>query len=236
MDLSSAVLAGALLAQPPVSAVQETIPATAIPAASVPAPAADAATINYGLGAYAPGDQPYRPLTGEERRRLWVNTTFKNPRNFARSVLFTIPEHTSNSPEQWGQGWDAYSARVGSRMARLTISATLQNGFAAALGHDPRYIACRGNCGVWKRVRNAFIFEFFTFDRNGRRVFNIAGVGGQLASEAIAGTWLPDRSVGGQIRAGMIEQVSFSWMSNLAKEFAPEIKRLAQKVLKKKKP
>jgi hypothetical protein len=175
-------------------------------------------------------------MTGKERMRLWVNTSFKNPRNYARSVLFTIPEHTSNTPEQWGQGWDAYSQRVASRMARLTLSQTLQQGLATPLGHDPRYIACRGNCSVWKRVRNAFLFEFLTFDRKGRTVFNIAGISGQLASEAIAGTWLPDRSVGAQLRAGMIEQVSFAWMSNLVKEFAPEIKRAVQKVRKKKKP
>lgn len=209
-----------------------------VPQQTQPPPAAAAApdsatSINFGLGAYSPANEPYKPLTGAQRWELWVNNNFKNPRNYARCVLFTIPEHTSNKPPQWGQGWDAYGVRVGSRFARLTLSASLHYGIAAAIGHDPRYIACRGTCGTWKRLRHAFLYEFVTYNRTGKAVFNISSVAGQLSSEAIAGTWLPDRSVGHQVKTGVVEQLTFAWVANVVKEFAPEIKRVVRKVRKK---
>jgi hypothetical protein len=196
-------------------------------------PAYNPTSMNLGLGALIPGNVPYQPLTGEERRKLWFNSNFRNPRVYFRSVLLTIPEHTANSPAAWGQGWDAYGQRVGSRFARFAISSSIEHAGSAALGHDPRYIGCRDCKSVWRRLRHSFVYNFVTYNRDGKPVVHVSHLAGQFGSEMIAASWIPGRSWRSELVPGMIEQVSLGWASNIAREFAPEIKRL---VLRKKRP
>lgn len=106
------------------------------------------------------------------------------------------------------------------------MSSSINHGMSGLLGHDPRYISCRGCKGVGHRLWHAFVYEYMTYNRHGRPVFNISALAGQVGSEAIASTWIPDRSVGAQIKKGLIEQVSIGWLSNVAREFSPEIKKL----------
>lgn len=184
-----------------------------------------ATSINYGLGAIAPANQPYIPLTPEERWRLWAKNNFVNPRSYARAFVFSIRQHQNNSPPEWGTGAEGYFKRAGSRYARLTLSSSIHHGVAGMLGHDPRYISCRDCKGVGRRLWHSFVYEFMTYNNAGRPVVNVGALAGQFGSEAIASTWIPNRTVGVQLRKGLIEQVSIGWLSNVAKEFAPEIKR-----------
>ena len=186
----------------------------------------DPTSINFGLGAIADASQPYVPLTAEERARLWAKNNFVNPRAYLRAFVFSIPQHQNNNPPEWGTGAAGYLRRSGSRYARFTISSSIHHGLAGALGHDPRYISCRNCKGVGHRLWHSFVYEFLTYNRDGRPVFNVAAVAGQFGSEAIASTWIPNRTVGHQLKRGLTEQVSFGWLSNVAREFSPEIKRL----------
>jgi hypothetical protein len=61
---------------------------------------------------------------------------------------------------------------------------------------------------------------------------HVSHLAGQFGSEMIAATWIPGRRWNDKFLPGVIEQVSFGWASNLAREFAPEIKRLVRKVRK----
>ncbi len=186
-------------------------------------------SINLGLGAIVPGDVPYQSLSGQERRELWVNSNFVNPRVYLRSVLVTIPEHTANNPAAWGQGWDAYGQRMGSRFARYGISSSIEHLGSAALGHDPRYISCRSCQTKLGRLKHSFVYNFLTYNRQGRPVLHVSHLAGQFGSEMIAASWIPGRTWRSELVPGIVEQVSLGWLSNIAREFAPEIKRLLRR-------
>lgn len=186
-------------------------------------------SVNLGLGALVPGDVPYRPLSNAERRELWFNSNFVNPRVYVRSLLLTIPEHTSNRPAEWGTGWDGYGQRVGSRFARFAISSSIEHAGSAALGHDPRYISCRNCQSKWARLKHSFLYNFLTYNRAGRPVLHVSHLAGQFGSEMIAASWIPGRTWKSELVPGMVEQVSFGWLSNIAREFSPEIKRLLRR-------
>lgn len=195
------------------------------PEAPAPKPA-DPTSINFGLGAIAAASGPYVPLTPEERWRLWAKNNFVNPRAYLRAFVFSIPQHQNNNPPEWGTGAAGYLRRSGSRYARFTLSSSIHHGMAGMLGHDPRYISCRDCRGFGRRIWHSFVYEFMTYNRDGKPVFNVSAVAGQFGSEAIASTWIPNRTVGHQLKRGLIEQVSLGWLSNVAREFSPEIKRV----------
>ncbi len=143
--------------------------------------------------------------------------------------MLTIPEHTANRPAEWGPGWDGYERRVGSRFARFAISSSIEHAGSAALGHDPRYISCRNCNSKWSRVKHSFLYSFLTYNRQGRPVLHVSHLAGQFGSEMIAASWVPGRTWKSELVPGVVEQVSFGWLSNIAREFAPEIKRLLRK-------
>lgn len=188
----------------------------------------EATSLNMGLGAIVPHGQPYRPLTAEERWHLWAKNNFANPRAYAASLVLTLPQHFDNSPPEWGEGPGGYVRRAGSRYSRFTISSSITHSMAGLLGHDPRYVPSKSKNPV-RRIAHAFVYEYFTYDRHGRTVFHISNMAGQFGSEAIASTWYPGRNVKDQILSGIGEQILFSWFSNIAREFAPEIKRIVKK-------
>lgn len=110
-------------------------------------------------------------------------------------------------------------------------------GGAAVLGHDPRYVASRKRERGWKRFAHSFTYTFMTYNSKGKPVFNIAHLGGQVASEFIAAQWTPHPNVRNGLISGLTEQVTSGWLTNIAREYAPELKRfLARKKKKKSTP
>jgi hypothetical protein len=186
----------------------------------------DPTGVNLGLGGIIPANVPYQPLTGKQRWSMFVNSTAANPSLYARIVILTVPEHLNNTPEQWGQGWGALGKRLGSRTARLTISTAIEQGGNAMMGHDPRYVSCRQCTSTAGRIKHSFYYTFLTYNRQGKPVFNYGNIAGQVGSEVIAASWIPGRTWRSELGIGMAEQVGFNWLANIAREFAPEIKRL----------
>lgn len=201
-----------------------------------PAPDFEPTSVNLGLGGLVPASAVYRPLTLHERGEYWFNTNFVSPRVYIRAIALTIPEHTANSPEAWGTGWDGYGKRVAARFGRFAISSSIEHAGNAALGHDPRYISCRDCKSKISRVGHAFKYTFLTFNRHGKPVLNVSHIAGQVGSEFIAAKWVPGRTWRHELAPGVLEQVSLGWVSNIAREFAPELKRALTRKRKPAKP
>ncbi|GAB4362163.1 MAG: hypothetical protein OHK0021_06240 [Bryobacter sp.] len=122
-----------LLLALPVLAQQE--PAPAPPA---PEPAYNATNINFGVGATLPGNIAWKPLTPNERKGLFINDTFLNPRTIGGNTLWAAFDLSKGEPREWRQGVLGYGMRLGSRQLRSTVGNFIHHGAAAGLGYDVR--------------------------------------------------------------------------------------------------
>jgi len=202
-------------------------------AAQTTPPTQEATSVNYGLGGIVPTNQPYRPLTGGERARFWAKTNFTTPPVYLRAFLFTIPEHRSNRPSEWGPGAAGYARRAGSRAARFTMLSSVEMAGAAVLGHEPRYVASRDGQKGFARFAHTFQYVFMTYNREGKPVLHVSRFAGQVVSEGIASAWIPRSDLRRSLTRGVGEQVAISWMSNIGREYGPQLIRKFSRKKKK---
>ena len=187
-----------------------------------PPPDTPSTSANLGLGGIQRG-LIYKPLSNEERWKLWLNTNFANPGAYLRAFGPAIADQSNGIPDSFPSGAKGYAARVGSRFGRFALAGTIQTTMGQALGHDPRYIAST-RTGTWPRFRQAFLYNFLTYDRNGHTVLDVSTLTGQFVSEALFAHWSGQRwDVKGY--QGLAQQFAFGWTINLAREYWPEIQR-----------
>ena len=197
--------------------------------AQAPAPAdkhSSPINVNWLYGAYVPKDAPLEPLTGKQRFKLYLRQTYTTPGIYAKTLIFSAADQANNSPPAWGQGWDAYAQRVGSRQAQFVIQNSLSALGNAALGYEPRYDRCRCS-GFWKRTGHALYRNFVTYDRSEKAIRpQLALYGAAFGAGVVAGTWKPsDRDLVAEGYRGMISQVEFGITAHWLSEFAPDIIR-----------
>lgn len=155
------------------------------------APAQDPASVAFVVGGIVPKEAPYRPLTGGERWRLFLNENFAFKGGaYFRAFGAALPDHLNNRPEDWGQGSQGYFTRVGDRFVRFTLSTAFEHAGAAATGLEPRYVRSRDN-GFLKRFGHASQLAVLTYDREGRKTFYWSRFAGAFAGEAISAAWNP---------------------------------------------
>ena len=100
----------------------------------------------------------------------------------------------ADSPTGFGQGWDAYSKRFGSSMARQA-SSNFFGAFvlASALHQDPRFYP-EVNPNFGHAVKYSAQRIFVTRDDDGRDVANWSGLLGPAMSEGLANVYWPERN------------------------------------------
>ena len=166
----------------------------------------------------------YRPLTGEERWKLYWKQNFVSAGAYVGPFFTALAlDQTSNSPAAWGGGFEGFGKRLGSRIATAVLQGTFQASLAEVLHEDVRYIAS-GQKGLKRRVRHAILFSFLTFNNQGHTTLNIANLTSYYAATAVSTTWMP---IGGsKARFTLIngtEQIGLSVPINIVQEFWPEI-------------
>lgn len=166
------------------------------------------------------------PLTGGDRWQNYSRDAFLSPGAFFASVVPAASEHWSNRPPEYGQGWGAFGERVGRRAAQYQLQMALLHSSAAALRTETKYTPC-GCTGGWRRTRHAISRTFLTRMDSGSTVINAPVLGGYLAGGMIATSWYPERY--SPWREGLQTggaQLGGRTALQLAREFAPELKRL----------
>lgn len=184
----------------------------------------DPANINYGFGGVLPKDVPYRPMTGQERWRMFMNDEFKNPSAYLRAVGTAFLDQRNDRPQVWNQNTVGYGQRVGSRFGKFAFSSVIEHSSAWALGHDPRYIRCRCE-GFWKRTGHAIGYQVVSYNREGKRVFYVSRLAGAFGGEALSTAWLPGQKWYVEGYQGALQQLSIGMGFNVLREFGPEVKR-----------
>jgi hypothetical protein len=173
--------------------------------------------------------QPYIPQTVHERWHGYWHETLLGTQPAVRILGTAFLEHLGRQPHEWGMGVQGYSHRVENRLYSTMIDGTVHDSLAALLHHDTRYLPAQSH-NPWRRVGHGLRRTFFTYSQSGARVFDISGLGGIYAGSMLPMYWHPRRysPLGQGVRAGNFAVV-FQAVSNIAKEFQPDLKRLISK-------
>ncbi len=190
-----------------------------------PAPKYDPTNVNLGIGAMLPKNVPWKPLTAEERQRLFINDTFKNPRSIGGNFIWAVTDMAQGEPEEWRRGVAGFGMRLGSRYGRTMVGNAVQHGAAALLKTDLRYVRSKSTNPL-KRVGNAVWWQFFTYNQNGKYVFDLPSVGAIYVQEIVGAQWVPGRTVTGYAIQSANQQLVQGVVTNIVREFLPDMKRL----------
>jgi hypothetical protein len=181
--------------------------------------------VNPVTGLAVSADSNYRPLTGNERWKLYFKMNYLTVGSYFTPVLAALViDQASGSPPQWGGGFPGYGRRVASRMGSAVVLGTIQAPLAAALHEDVRYITTSRH-EFMRRAAHAVLYSFLTYNSQGRPTLNIASLSAYYASTAVSTAWLPGHhNVAEYTFSNATEQIGLSVPINIAQEFWPEIR------------
>ena len=117
--------------------------------------------MNWLHGSYVPKEVPLESLNPDPRFKLYLRQTYTSPGIYVKTTLFTIRDQIHNTCPEWGDGFDAFAKRFGTRQAEFIIQNSVISLGDGLLGWEPRYDRCRCN-GFWPRTRHAIARKFVT--------------------------------------------------------------------------
>jgi hypothetical protein len=183
------------------------------------------AKANSVVASVVPADVPYRPLTAEERWKLYFRNTYLSPGGYMRAAGAGLAEQWKGEPPEWEQGMRGYARRSASAWGRFTLTASYEAAGAAALGQEVRYVRCRCS-GVGQRLAYAISASLFTRNGNGGIVPAVARIAGEFGAGYSAKLWLPERyQSDSRIARSVLFQTGYQGIVNILREFTPELKQ-----------
>jgi len=168
----------------------------------------------------------YKPLTGKERWRLYLNQTFVPPQAYFGVIWSSLVDHIDHDPPEWGQGMAGYGLRLASRFGTNVVQNSILAVGAATLHEEPRYI-CSSSKGFFRRSGHALLFTVVTYNNSSKLTPAVASVGSIYTASMITTSWMPKRytMLGDGVRDANL-QLAYVGMFNLVEEFWPEIKKV----------
>ena len=186
--------------------------------------------VNWLYGAYIPKEAPVIPLDGKERYRLFIRQSFTTPGIYIKTGFFAIHDQVENSPPEWGDGFEGFAKRVGTRQTQFLLQNSFTSLGNAMVGWEPRYDRCKCD-GFWPRTRHAVVRNFVTYDRSEKHLRpQLMPYVGSFGSGVIAATWQPGNP--NYLVKGYQSAITQAWVGSLINvlgEFAPDITRKLKK-------
>ena len=183
--------------------------------------------VNWFYGAYVPKEVPLKPLTRDERLRLYLRQTYMTWGIYLKTTAFALGDQAHDRYPEWGDGFGGFAKRLGTRQAEFIIQNSVISLGDGLLGWEPRYDRCRCT-GFWSRTRHAFVRDFVTYDRTDNnlrpQLFTYLGA---FAGAVTATAWEPGHNEW-QVKGyqAVFTQVPVGFAINWIGEFAPEIARV----------
>jgi hypothetical protein len=176
----------------------------------------------------ADGTQPFHPITAKYKLTIAAKDSFDWP-NYIIGGIFAGFGQIDNSHPSFGQGVKGFAHRYGTSYADQVIGNMLTEGFMPIAFHeDPRYFRkVRGN--VLGRLGYSLTRTLITKTDSGRTTFNFAEVVGNGMGASIANLYYADERGLSDTLSRMATQIATDSLSNLLKEFWPDVKRLMHK-------
>jgi hypothetical protein len=174
--------------------------------------------------------QPVEPLNVMAKLNFHVQTV-GSPLALLGTAAYAGALQESNTPREWGQGAGAYGERFASALGSNAIHGALAFGLDSALHQDPRYFRSR-DTGFWRRAGHALHGTVMTRTDSGGETLSTWRLGSAYGAAFLSNEWYPERlnTVGLGVQQGSI-RVAFDFVSNLAMEFWPDVRR---KILRRK--
>jgi hypothetical protein len=130
----------------------------------------------------------------------------------------------TNTPHEWGQGWEAYGKRLGSNLGYNAVRQTITYGSSAALDEDNRYFLSHKH-GL-ARIEYALVSTVAARKSDGRRTFSFSSVAGVAGASAISSIWGPPSYKGiGHMTQNAGISLSVTAGFNIVREFLPDLRR-----------
>src|ERR1019366_3520487 len=172
----------------------------------------------------AEASDPFHALTAKQKLTIAAKDSFDGA-VYPTAAIFSVVYQAENQNPSFGQGMKGYAQRVGAAFGDQMIGNMMTEGFAPALLHeDPRYFRLGLGSGG-KRIFYAVSRIFVTpTDKNHMR-FNFAEWGGNAVATAISNAYYKDGRNADDNMEKLLVQCGTDALSNVLKEFWPDVKR-----------
>ena len=174
----------------------------------------------------ADGTATFVPIS--VKRKLWIGfkDSFDYPVYFTSAMFAGINQLENTSP-QFGQGLKGYGKRYLTSYADQTLGNLMTESlFPIMLKQDPRYFSVgRSYGGTGKRVRYALSRVLFCKDDTGKTVVNYSELLGNSSAVAISNLYYVDNRTATDNVQKLGIQIGTDALSNVLKEFWPDVKR-----------
>lgn len=166
----------------------------------------------------------YTPITAKQKFVIGAKDSFDYPLLLLAGAFAGLGQWTNENPS-FGQGLAGYGRRLGTAYADQAIGNMMTESiYPSLLREDPRYFR-RGTGPKLGRVWYALTRVMVTRTDSGGRRFNFSEWVGNATGTAISNSYYPDnRNVGANV-AKVCEQVGTDAISQVLKEFWPDVKR-----------
>jgi hypothetical protein len=163
------------------------------------------------------------PLTDRQKFSIASKDSFDYPLVLLAAGLAGIGQWSNQHPS-FGQGAAGFGKRVVTAYGDQALGNMMTEGlFPVVLHEDPRYYR-RGTGSTWSRTGYALSRIFVTHADSGGVRFNYSEWAGNAAATAISNAYYPDGRTAGANVAKLIEQCGIDGLSQVLKEFWPDIR------------
>lgn len=133
----------------------------------------------------------YTPPTESQKLHNWASNAF-GPAAIAGSAVGGAIDQAFNFPGKWGQGTDAYGARVASNLGISLVTATAQYSLAEVFHEDTAYYRCACKGFIPRFWHAAISTVSAPRESDGHRSFSIALTTSPFIGPlTAANTWIP---------------------------------------------
>jgi hypothetical protein len=164
------------------------------------------------------------PLSAEQRGLWFAHQSF-GVESWAAALFSTSLRQVRNSPEEWGQGWDGFGRRLGTRMASNAIGNLSEAALGSLWGEDPRYPKI-GVGPVGMRLKHVLKMAVLAQNQDGQYMPAYARYAGTLIAGQATNLWRPpsENSQADALRR-VATRAAFRVFTNFVDEFGGDMKR-----------
>ena len=169
-----------------------------------------------------PEPEPWSKITSKQRLEQFVAFTF-SPLAAVGAASGAAISQAIDSPEEWGQGWDAYGKRVASSYGATLVGNTVTYGTGALFHDDNRYFRSRSE-GFFGRLGHVIVSPYVARGDTGHKRFSTSMLMGSAAYSGVQLAWSPS-SWQGWDDVGINYLIWYGQAAgvNLVKEFYPSL-------------